>query len=1320
MRGFLKHLGISGRPFRSNFALAFLLPAILLLGGCSGFVQGTNTAPVSLMISNIAAANATSTSVSLDWQTSAPATSQVEYGTTTIYGSMTTLNTTMVTSHQVTVSNLNAGTAYHCRVHSTDANNNVAVSGDIACSTLGDTTPPTVSITSPAANATVSGTIAITAAASDNVAVASVQFKVDSANSGSAVTAAPYSVSLNTSTLSDGNHILTAVATDTSGNSTTSAQVPIKVNNTTPAPAITSLTPASGLVGASVTISGANFGATQGSSTVTFNGTAATPTSWSASSIVVAVPTGATSGNVVVTVGGVSSNGVAFTVTVPAPSITSLNPTSGVVGTSVTITGANFGATQSSSTVKFNGIAATPTSWSAASILVAVPAGATSGNVVVTVGGTASNGVSFTVTVPVPSISSLNPSSGLVGASVTISGANFGATQGSSTIKFNGIAATPTSWSASSIVVTVPAGATSGSVVVTVGGVASNGVSFTVTVPAPSITSLNPTSGLVGSSVTISGANFGATQGSSTVKFNGISATASSWSASSITTTVPAGATTGSVVVTVGGVASNGVSFTVTVPAPSISSLNPTSGNVGASITISGANFGATQGSSTVKFNGTTTTPTSWSALSIVVPVPTGATSGNVVVTVGGVASNGVSFTVTVPAPSVTGLSPTSGIVTTSVTISGANFGATQGSSTVKFNGITATPTSWSAASIVAPVPTTATTGNVVVTVGGVASNGVLFTVTPDTTPPVVNVTAPTNGATVSGAVTLTATATDSVGISLVQFQVDTANVGVGLTVAPFTISWDSTAVSNGTHTITATATDILSNHATSTGVTVTVSNSTTTSMGPLVKSGTNSHYFVNPQGQAVFLSGSHTWTDFQDLGSGGATTVSDFNAYVSFLTSHGHNATILWRKDLPQFCAWGAGGVWKIDTSTGMPWVRSSTGGASDGGNKFDLNTFNQPYFDRLRARVIQLQQSNIYAVVQFFDGLQTVNNRCGTSSPSGDGYPFTGVNNINGVDDGYSSGTSGVNSYTMSSNNAISNYQDAYVKKLVDTLNDLPNVIWEISEEGPSNSANWWAPHMIGLLHAYEGGGTFEGATYTAKPFKHPVGWPTTQYPGNDSSLYGSAADWIAPTLNASFPSVVATNNQGKVVFNDSDHALAYTQILNSDGSVKNQPLRGYAWENFTSGAGGVVFMDPYEIYWQGSPVRNTCVTPVNAVCTGGPDTKYDPFRNNLGYIVNFATTKLDLVKMTPQGGLSSTGFCLAQTPATGAEYLVYAPNGGTFTVNLSATSRVLNIEWFNPSTGATTSGGTVTGGLSNQSFSAPFSGDAVLYLVDAAGHN
>jgi hypothetical protein len=335
-----------------------------------------------------------------------------------------------------------------------------------------------------------------------------------------------------------------------------------------------------------------------------------------------------------------------------------------------------------------------------------------------------------------PYISGLSVSSGPAGTPVTISGTNFGATQGSSTVTFNGVAATPTSWSATTIVVPVPTGATTGNIIVTVGGKSSNGMAFTVnSTSSPSITNLSPSSGLVGTSVTITGTNFGAAQGSSTVTFyNGKAATPTGWSATSITARVPAGATTGNVVVTVGGVGSNGVTFTVTsASGPSITGLSPTSGPVGTPVTITGTNFGATQGSNTVAFNGISAgIATSWSATSIVAPVPTGATTGNVVVTVGGTASNGVAFTVTTAsAPTITNLNPTSGTVGSSVTITGTNFGATQGSSTVTFNGTAATvsASNWTATSIITSVPTGATTGNVVVTVAGVASNGLNFTV---------------------------------------------------------------------------------------------------------------------------------------------------------------------------------------------------------------------------------------------------------------------------------------------------------------------------------------------------------------------------------------------------------------------------------------------------------------------------------------------------------------------------------------------------------------------------------------------------------------
>ena len=492
-----------------------------------------------------------------------------------------------------------------------------------------------------------------------------------------------------------------------------------------PSPVITGVSPTSGLVGATLTITGSNFtaGGTQTPQVVFNPELYASPASSTDTSITVAVPAGATTGDLVVSVGGGNSNGVLFTVTSSDPSISNISPGGGAVGTAVTITGANFGSSRGTSTVTFNGTSGTPTNWSGSSITVPVPTGATTGNVLVTVGGVASNPYGFEVGTAAPNITSISPTSGAVATSVTIKGTGFGSTQGSNTVTFNGVSSVPTSWSATQIKAPVPTGATSGSVVVTASGTVSNSVSFTVPGTGPSITGLSPSSGPVGTSVTITGTKFDATQSTSTVTFNGVAATSTGWSPTSIVATVPSGATSGYVVVTVSGTASGGFSFSV---APNITNLSPATGAVGATVTISGTSFGSSQGTSAVSFNGTAATPTSWSASSITVPVPSGAPSGNVVVTVGGVASNGVNFSV---APNITSLSPTSGAVGTPVTISGTSFGSSQGTSTVSFNGTAAAPTSWGSGSIIVLVPSGATTGNVVVTVGGAVSNGVSFTV---------------------------------------------------------------------------------------------------------------------------------------------------------------------------------------------------------------------------------------------------------------------------------------------------------------------------------------------------------------------------------------------------------------------------------------------------------------------------------------------------------------------------------------------------------------------------------------------------------------
>ena len=105
------------------------------------------------------------------------------------------------------------------------------------CTPVSDTTPPTVSLSAPAAGATVSGaSVAVSASATDNVAVASVQFRLDGANLGGVDSSSPYGYTWDTTGVSNGSHALSAIATDTSGNTTTSSPVTVTVNNAATAP----------------------------------------------------------------------------------------------------------------------------------------------------------------------------------------------------------------------------------------------------------------------------------------------------------------------------------------------------------------------------------------------------------------------------------------------------------------------------------------------------------------------------------------------------------------------------------------------------------------------------------------------------------------------------------------------------------------------------------------------------------------------------------------------------------------------------------------------------------------------------------------------------------------------------------------------------------------------------------------------------------------------------------------------------------------------------------------------------------------------------
>ena len=519
-----------------------------------------------------------------------------------------------------------------------------------------------------------------------------------------------------------------------------------------PAPSITGLSATTGSIGSQIIITGSGFGTTQGSSAGILSDAPMTINSWNDTSITATIPSGAVSGYVAVSVAPSmnDSNAMSFTVTTQPLPTGWLDLDIGASGGSATYSSGTFAVVGANGNIgnTADGFHFVYQPLSGDGTIVARVAniqGAGSPQVGVMIRETLTSGSNDAFIMYHPNQGQFYYRT-TTGATVSEQTANFIDSAYPYWVRLTRSGTTFTAYLSPDGVYWTQIGTETISMATNVYigmAVSSNSVTAAfdnvslgtgTPYPVPTVSTLSPTSAAVGYSITISGSTFGASQGASTVYFNGVQATTiTSWSDTQIVATLPSGASTGPVTVVENGVGSN-TNVLLKIYNPVISSVTPPAAPAGGQVVITGSDLAAPALSQPgqVMFNGVAATPYyfSWSTTSLTVNVPTGATTGPMTVVVDGVPSSAVTFTVGPPL-SISSVSPGSGSFGSTVTVTGVGFGTTQSDSVLTFDGASdAGIVSWSDAQIVAILPPDASTGPVTVTVADITVDGPSFQVT--------------------------------------------------------------------------------------------------------------------------------------------------------------------------------------------------------------------------------------------------------------------------------------------------------------------------------------------------------------------------------------------------------------------------------------------------------------------------------------------------------------------------------------------------------------------------------------------------------------
>lgn len=387
-----------------------------------------------------------------------------------------------------------------------------------------------------------------------------------------------------------------------------------------------------------------------------------------------------------------------------------------------------------------------------------------------------------------------------------------------------------------------------------------------------------------------------------------------------------------------------------------------------------------------------------------------------------------------------------------------------------------------------------------------------------------------------------------------------------------------------------------------------------------------NPRYFAGADGQALFLTGAHTWMVFQTQEG----ESFDFDDWLTQFRGWDHNFMRGWH--------------WEDAYYSPLPYAMK------DG--KYDLERYNDEYYARLRKRIEAMGKHNITISVMLFQGWSAIDKGKYRSPNPWPRHPYNPANNIQGVDGKLEK------SHELS-DPRVTALQEAYVRHTIDTLNDLDNIIWEITNE--SHAESWeWQQHMVRVIKRHE----------ATKPKQHLV-WLTSGAPSFEA-LLRSPADVVSHGGDIFRRDPPASDGR-KIVICDSDH----------QGPLRVTRL--WVWKNFTRGNLPILMdckFQPKISWWGGGGFQPQHV-------------KWDQMRLALG-ATRRLSERIDLAAMAPQSGgtdPSSTGYCLfssdnpmAKKPKpNGKEFVIYTLNkaDGVSIKNLTV-GKEYRYEWINTISG------------------------------------